>query len=321
MRAAPPGRREAARDLRLGDGQLAASIAARRIKGRQHARAEAQPGEPDPRGVRTRMPLSAIDGYLAERADQLVVPGESRSTASRRSSCRPRSGRCSSASTAAIASARSRAAASAAAHALRARRAPARRAARRRPPAAGATRRCRRAPRRRRPQQPVGRRRRRCAPSSPRWRSACATRRLRRARRPAHRQRGRDPRRLRDLAKRTHPDRFVSASEAAAPHGRRGVRLVSAAYESIGDRDQPRRVPARRGRSPQARSRRSRRASARVRAELEFQKGEAALRARRFDVGARALPARPRHLSRRGRVPRRTRLRRSTSARRAIRPR
>jgi len=85
-----------------------------------------------------------------------------------------------------------------------------------------------------------------------------------------------------DLAKRTHPDRFVSASSAVRQMAEEVFGLVSAAYESIADSE--------------ARLRHLREESSRrrlqqevdegqraVRAEGEFQKGEAALRARRPD--------------------------------------
>jgi CheY-like chemotaxis protein len=86
-----------------------------------------------------------------------------------------------------------------------------------------------------------------------------------------------------NLAKRTHPDRFVSASAAAHRMAEEVFGLVSAAYEAIGD-------PA--ARATYLRGEADRRKLAEemaegqraVRAELEFQKGEVALRARRPEV-------------------------------------
>lgn len=85
------------------------------------------------------------------------------------------------------------------------------------------------------------------------------------------------------LAKRTHPDRFVSASSAVHRMAEEVFGMVSAAYEAIG-------TPA--SRLAYVRNEQDRRkleeemaeGQRAVRAELEFQKGEAALRARRADL-------------------------------------
>jgi CheY-like chemotaxis protein/tetratricopeptide (TPR) repeat protein len=85
-----------------------------------------------------------------------------------------------------------------------------------------------------------------------------------------------------DLAKRTHPDRFVSASSAVRQMAEEVFGLVSAAYEAIGDGDS--RLAYLREQSSQRRLQQEIAEGQRaVRAESEFQKGEAALRARRPD--------------------------------------
>jgi curved DNA-binding protein CbpA len=86
-----------------------------------------------------------------------------------------------------------------------------------------------------------------------------------------------------NLAKRTHPDRYVSTSTAARRMAEEVFGLVSSAYEAIGTG--PSRVAyvqseARR-RQLQEEIEGGHRA---VRAELEYQKGEVALRSRRADV-------------------------------------
>jgi CheY-like chemotaxis protein len=86
-----------------------------------------------------------------------------------------------------------------------------------------------------------------------------------------------------NLAKRTHPDRFVSASTVVHRMAEEVFGLVSAAYEAIGDptnRVQYLRSEADR-KKLEAEIQDGQRA---VRAELEFQKGEAALRGRRAEV-------------------------------------
>jgi Flp pilus assembly protein TadD len=86
-----------------------------------------------------------------------------------------------------------------------------------------------------------------------------------------------------NLAKRTHPDRFVSASTAAHRMAEEVFGLVSAAYEAIGDSTS--RVTYLRGEADRKKLAEEMAEGQRaVRAELEFQKGEAALRARRPDV-------------------------------------
>jgi CheY-like chemotaxis protein/curved DNA-binding protein CbpA len=86
-----------------------------------------------------------------------------------------------------------------------------------------------------------------------------------------------------NLAKRTHPDRFVSASTVVHRMAEEVFGMVSAAYEAIGDPVS--RVKYLRGeadrRKLEAEIQDGQRA---VRAELDFQKGEAALRARRPDL-------------------------------------
>jgi DNA-binding response OmpR family regulator/tetratricopeptide (TPR) repeat protein len=86
-----------------------------------------------------------------------------------------------------------------------------------------------------------------------------------------------------DLAKRTHPDRFVSASSAVHQMAEQVFGLVSAAYEAIADGESRLRylreeVSRRRLQQEIDEGQRA------VRAEGEFQKGEAALRARRPDL-------------------------------------
>jgi CheY-like chemotaxis protein/Flp pilus assembly protein TadD len=86
-----------------------------------------------------------------------------------------------------------------------------------------------------------------------------------------------------ELAKRTHPDRFVSASSAAHRMAEEVFGLVSAAYEAIGDGAS--RAAYLRGEADRKKLAEEMAEGQRaVRAELEFQKGEAALRARRPDV-------------------------------------
>lgn len=86
-----------------------------------------------------------------------------------------------------------------------------------------------------------------------------------------------------NLAKRTHPDRFVSASAAAHRMAEEVFGFVSAAYESIGDPAS--RLTYVRGEADRRKLEEEMAEGQRaVRAELEFQKGEAALRSRRFDV-------------------------------------
>ncbi len=88
-----------------------------------------------------------------------------------------------------------------------------------------------------------------------------------------------------DLAKRTHPDRFSGSSEAVIRVAEEVFGLISRAYETVGDRE---------GRLRYLRDEASRERDAAeleeghraLRAELEFQKGEAALRGRRYDVAA-----------------------------------
>ena len=85
-----------------------------------------------------------------------------------------------------------------------------------------------------------------------------------------------------DLAKRTHPDRFVSASSAVHQMAEEVFGLVSAAYESIADNES--RLGYLRDESSRRRLQQEIDEGQRaVRAEREFQKGEAALRARRPD--------------------------------------
>ena len=85
------------------------------------------------------------------------------------------------------------------------------------------------------------------------------------------------------LAKRTHPDRFVASSDAVRRMAEEVFGQISAAYEAIGDET---------SRVRYLRQQADRRQLAQeidegqraVRAELEFQKGEAALRARRPEL-------------------------------------
>lgn len=87
------------------------------------------------------------------------------------------------------------------------------------------------------------------------------------------------------LAKRTHPDRFVSSSGAVRRMAEEVFGLVSAAYEAIGDG--PSRVVYLRGEADRRKLEEEMAEGQRaVRAELEFQKGEAALRARRPETAA-----------------------------------
>ncbi len=91
-----------------------------------------------------------------------------------------------------------------------------------------------------------------------------------------------------ELAKRTHPDRFASASAAVRRVAEEVFGLVSAAYEAIADRA---------SRLQYLRDEAGRRqlkleideGQRAVRAELEFQKGEVALRARRPDLAVTHL--------------------------------
>jgi CheY-like chemotaxis protein len=86
-----------------------------------------------------------------------------------------------------------------------------------------------------------------------------------------------------DLAKRTHPDRFSGSSAVVTRLAEEVFGLVSRAYEVIGERTsrlEHLRSEASRVRD-QAELEEGHRA---LRAELEFQKGEVALRARRYDV-------------------------------------
>jgi CheY-like chemotaxis protein/tetratricopeptide (TPR) repeat protein len=83
-----------------------------------------------------------------------------------------------------------------------------------------------------------------------------------------------------DLAKRTHPDRFVAASHSVHQMAEEVFGLVSSAYEAIGDetaRTSYLREESRRKKLQQEIDEGQRA----VRAEGEFQKGEAALRARK----------------------------------------
>lgn len=86
-----------------------------------------------------------------------------------------------------------------------------------------------------------------------------------------------------NLAKRTHPDRFVNASAAAHRMAEEVFGFVSAAYESIGDGAS--RLRYLRGEADRRKLEEEVAEGQRaVRAELEYQKGEAALRSRRPDV-------------------------------------
>jgi len=86
-----------------------------------------------------------------------------------------------------------------------------------------------------------------------------------------------------NLAKRTHPDRFVNASAAAHRMAEEVFGFVSAAYEAIGDGAS--RLLYLRGEADKRKLEEEMAEGQRaVRAELDFQKGEAALRARRPDV-------------------------------------
>jgi CheY-like chemotaxis protein/curved DNA-binding protein CbpA len=86
-----------------------------------------------------------------------------------------------------------------------------------------------------------------------------------------------------NLAKRTHPDRFVRASAAIHRMAEEVFGFVSAAYEALGDsnarlaymRDEANRRQLEEEIAGGQRA---------VKAELEYQKGEAALRSRRFDA-------------------------------------
>jgi len=85
------------------------------------------------------------------------------------------------------------------------------------------------------------------------------------------------------LAKRTHPDRFVIASGVVHRMAEEVFGLVSAAYEAIGDGRS--RLLYLRGEADRRKLEEEMAEGQRaVRAELEYQKGEAALRARRPDV-------------------------------------
>jgi tetratricopeptide (TPR) repeat protein len=86
-----------------------------------------------------------------------------------------------------------------------------------------------------------------------------------------------------NLAKRTHPDRFVSATSVVRRMAEEVFGLVSAAYEAIGDPNA--RVAYLRGeRDKQKLEEEIRHGQRAVKAELDFQKGEAALRGRRPDL-------------------------------------
>jgi CheY-like chemotaxis protein len=85
------------------------------------------------------------------------------------------------------------------------------------------------------------------------------------------------------LAKRTHPDRFVSASDAMRRMAEEVFGQVSAAYEAVGDATS-RVLYMRREADRQKLQQEIDESQRAVRAELEYQKGEAALRARRPEL-------------------------------------
>jgi CheY-like chemotaxis protein len=85
------------------------------------------------------------------------------------------------------------------------------------------------------------------------------------------------------LAKRTHPDRFVTASDAVRRLAEEVFGQVSAAYEAIGDATS-RVLYMRREADRQKLQQEIDEGQRAVRAELEYQKGETALRARRPEL-------------------------------------
>jgi CheY-like chemotaxis protein len=85
------------------------------------------------------------------------------------------------------------------------------------------------------------------------------------------------------LAKRTHPDRFVNASDAVRRLAEEVFGQVSAAYEAVGDATS-RVLYMRREADRQKLQQEIDEGQRAVRAELEYQKGEAALRARRPEL-------------------------------------
>src|SRR5262249_43911395 len=86
-----------------------------------------------------------------------------------------------------------------------------------------------------------------------------------------------------DLAKRTHPDRFVTATSVVHRLAEEVFGLVSAAYEAIGEPTN--RVKYLRGEADRKKLEEEIQHGQRaVRAELDFQKGEAALRARKPEL-------------------------------------
>jgi len=88
-----------------------------------------------------------------------------------------------------------------------------------------------------------------------------------------------------DLAKRTHPDRFVGSSGAVIRLAEEVFGNVSRAYEAIGERDE--RLAYIRKQRGRAREQRELEEGHRaLRAELEFQKGEQALKAKSYGEAA-----------------------------------
>jgi tetratricopeptide (TPR) repeat protein len=88
-----------------------------------------------------------------------------------------------------------------------------------------------------------------------------------------------------DLAKRTHPDRFSGSSRAVTRVAEEVFGLISRAYEVVGERD--RRLAYLRDEANRERDAAELEEGHRaLRAELEFQKGEVALRAKRYELAA-----------------------------------
>ena len=109
------------------------------------------------------------------------------------------------------------------------------------------------------------------------------------------------------LCERTHPDRVSHSGEAVKALAGEVFAMVANAYETLTD---PRRRQAYLLGQRKADREAAERAVGRraLDAEIQFQQGDAAMRARDYRLGAALLRARPRALPRRGRVPRPLRL-------------
>ena len=257
------------------------------------------------RGVRTRAPIGADRRYLARaRRAPASCAGESPFYSSRTSSSSRRGAHCRAARRRHCASARSRAGPVRAPRLYALWLLGAVRAARPSTPD-------RRARARRRPGR-RGRARDTQRSASARARYALATMRGREALRGARRR----PRRAAEDVRAAYsgarralrtPDRFAASSARCAARGREVFALVSAPTRCSATGDAARAVPAREA-APSASARRSTRASALVSAEPQFQKGEAALRARRTDRALEAFETAVEPDPGRGRVPRAARL-------------